>query len=63
MWDTSKPNGQPRRKLDTSKANRHLGFMAQVTFEEGLGRTIDWYQADRGARLLAKSLPSKPSLG
>lgn len=47
MWDTSKPNGQPRRKLDTSKAYKHLGFVAHVTFEEGLRRTIEWYRANR----------------
>lgn len=42
-WDTSKPNGQPRRKLDTSRARERLGFESQVTFEEGLKRTIEWY--------------------
>jgi GDP-L-fucose synthase len=44
-WDTSKPNGQPRRKLDTSRADQHFGFRAQTPFEEGLRRTIEWYQA------------------
>jgi GDP-L-fucose synthase len=42
-WDTSKPNGQPRRKLDTSRARERLGFESQITFEEGLKRTIQWY--------------------
>jgi GDP-L-fucose synthase len=42
-WDTSKPNGQPRRRLDTSKAERLFGFRAKTDFKEGLQRTIDWY--------------------
>jgi GDP-L-fucose synthase len=43
VWDTSKPNGQPRRGLDLSRAEREFGFKSQVNFEEGLRRTIDWY--------------------
>ncbi len=43
-WDTSKPNGQPRRGLDTSRAEKCFGFRAQTDFEEGLRRTIDWYR-------------------
>lgn len=43
VWDTSKPNGQPRRRLDVSRAEQEFGFKAQVNFEEGLRRTIDWY--------------------
>lgn len=46
-WDTGKPNGQPRRKLDTTRAEQFFGFRSQITFEEGLRRTIDWYQANR----------------
>ena len=42
-WDTSKPNGQPRRSLDTSRALREFGFVARTDFNEGLRRTIDWY--------------------
>ena len=42
-WDESKPNGQPRRKLDTSRAEELFGFKAQTTFEDGLKQTIDWY--------------------
>lgn len=42
-WDTSKPDGQPRRCLDTSKAQREFGFKAKTGFEEGLKKTIDWY--------------------
>lgn len=44
VWDTSKPNGQPRRALDTSRAEKYFGFRAQTEFEEGLRRTIEWYQ-------------------
>lgn len=43
LWDTSKPNGQPRRKLDTSRAEREFGFMSSTPFEEGLRRTVQWY--------------------
>lgn len=43
-WDTTKPDGQPRRCLDTSKAAREFGFKATTSFEEGLRKTIDWYQ-------------------
>jgi GDP-L-fucose synthase len=43
-WDASKPNGQPRRKLDTSRAKERFGFEAQVGFDEGLRRTISWYR-------------------
>jgi len=45
IWDTSKPNGQPRRCLDTSKAEREFGFKAKVHFEEGLRETIEWYKS------------------
>lgn len=44
VWDTSKPDGQPRRYLDTSKAERLFGFKAQTSFEEGLRKTIEWYR-------------------
>jgi len=43
-WDTSKPGGQPRRKLDTSRAEREFGFKAKMDFEEGMKRTIEWYR-------------------
>lgn len=42
-WDTSKPNGQPRRCLDISRAKESFGFQAKVDFDEGLRRTIDWF--------------------
>lgn len=44
IWDTSKPNGQPRRKLDTSRAEKAFGFKSTTTFEEGLRNTIKWYE-------------------
>lgn len=43
IWDTSKPDGQPRRMLDTSKAEREFGFRAKTGLEEGLRKTIEWY--------------------
>lgn len=43
VWDTSKPNGQPRRKLDTSRAEKEFGFKAKTPFEEGLRQTVEWY--------------------
>jgi len=45
-WDTNKPNGQPRRKLDVTNAEEVFGFRSRITFEEGLRRTIEWYQAN-----------------
>ncbi len=44
-WDTSKPNGQPRRCLDVSRAEQLFGFRARTDFVEGLRRTIEWYEA------------------
>ncbi len=46
-FDTSKPNGQPRRKLDTSRARERFGFESKTTFAEGLKRTVDWYVTTR----------------
>jgi GDP-L-fucose synthase len=46
-WDTTKPNGQPRRKLDVTRARDFFGFEAQTDFREGLTRTIEWYRAHR----------------
>ena len=44
-WDTTKPDGQPRRMLDTSRARERFGFEAQTGFREGLGETVRWYEA------------------
>lgn len=46
-WDSSKPDGQPRRSLDVSRAEKEFGFRAKVNFEDGLKKTIDWYLANR----------------
>ena len=45
VWDTSRPNGQLRRRVDTSRAARAFGFRASVDLEEGLRRTVDWYRS------------------
>jgi GDP-L-fucose synthase len=44
VWDTTKPDGQPRRMLDTSRAEKYFGFKARTNFEEGLRKTIEWYR-------------------
>jgi GDP-L-fucose synthase len=53
-WDPSKPDGQPRRSLDTSRAERLFGFRAEVPFADGLKRTLDWYRMTRGQRAKVK---------
>lgn len=45
-WDTSKPDGQPRRLLDVSRAEKEFGFKSEVNLRDGLKRTIDWYKAN-----------------
>jgi GDP-L-fucose synthase len=50
-WDASRPNGQPRRSLDTSRARELFGFTATTTFRDGLQQTIDWYRATAPAHL------------
>jgi GDP-L-fucose synthase len=47
IWETSKPNGQPRRQLDTRRAEERFGFRAQTGFDEGLRQTVDWYLKER----------------
>jgi GDP-L-fucose synthase len=44
VWDTTKPNGQPRRMLDTARAREKFGFVAKTGFEAGLAKTIEWYR-------------------
>jgi GDP-L-fucose synthase len=46
-WQTDKPNGQPRRGLDVSRAKEYFGWQAMVPFEEGIRRTIEWYEKQR----------------
>jgi GDP-L-fucose synthase len=47
IWQTDKPNGQPRRGLDVTRAKEYFGWQAQVSFEEGIRRTVEWYQENR----------------
>jgi len=49
LWDATKPDGQPRRCLDTSRAKEEFGFTAKTSFEEGLKATIEWYAKARRA--------------
>ena len=44
LWDTSNPEGQPRRCLESSKAKKEFGFVAKISLEEGLRKTIEWYR-------------------
>lgn len=44
VWDASQPDGQPRRSLDISRAEREFGFRARIGFDEGLKQTIGWYR-------------------
>jgi GDP-L-fucose synthase len=46
-WDTSQPNGQPRRMLDVSRARERFGWEARVDFDEGIRRTVEWWEAAR----------------
>ena len=58
IWDTSKPDGQTRRMLDTTKAFKEFGFEARTDFREGLKRTIEWYEKSiKGERPMASHLP------
>ncbi len=47
VWDTAQPNGQPRRCLDTTRAESYFGFKARTSLEKGLQKTIDWYKENR----------------
>lgn len=47
LWDSSKPDGQPRRMLDTSLAEEKFGFKAKMDLDTGLQRTIEWYESNR----------------
>jgi len=53
-WDTSRPDGQPRRRLDTSKAKEEFGFEAKVRLKEGLKRTIEWYEHSRQSAVTSR---------
>jgi GDP-L-fucose synthase len=47
QWDAGKPDGQPRRCLDTSRASQLMGFTATTGFEQGLRHTIEWYRSQQ----------------
>lgn len=51
IWETDKPNGQPRRCLDTQRAKERFGFTAQTDFKQGLKNTIDWYRANADQKI------------
>lgn len=57
VWDTSKPNGQPRRCLDVNRAEREFGFRAVTDFQAGLKKTIDWYLEKRRAMSAEQVVP------
>ena len=50
VWDPSRPDGQPRRALDTSRAEAAFGFKARTPFRVGLERTVEWYLGQGGGR-------------
>lgn len=58
-WDTTKPNGQPRRKLDVSRAEQEFGFRATTDFREGLREVIDWYMTNRHTIPSADTTPTR----
>jgi nucleoside-diphosphate-sugar epimerase len=47
VWQTDKPNGQPRRGLNVTRAQKFFGWRAQTPFEEGMRRTIEWFKENR----------------
>ncbi len=47
VWDTSKPDGQPKRFLDVSRAKKRLGFEAKISLEDGIAETVEWYKQNR----------------
>lgn len=55
-WQTDRPDGQPRRRLDVSRALEKFGFQAQIPLEEGLRRTVEWYETTRAAASNQKEL-------
>jgi nucleoside-diphosphate-sugar epimerase len=60
VWDAEKPDGQPRRSLDTSRAKQEFGFEAKTNFREGLKRTIDWYVNEGRPREAVKEQVGSP---
>jgi len=63
-WQSDKPDGQPRRQLDVTRAQEKFGFNAETPLEEGLRRTVEWYEANRTPRATrARTVESQGSLG
>ncbi len=62
VWDSTKPNGQPRRKLDVSRAKEYFGFSAGTSFEEGLKATVFWYLTNRG-EIPSSTVQASPFVG
>ena len=60
VWDTTKPDGQPRRCLDTTRAKECFGFEAKMSFDEGLKRTIDWWKEKSTQQAEEDALKTKP---
>ena len=58
-WDASRPNGQPRRKLDVSKAERFFGWRSKTPLVEGIKRTVSWYRDASGARSASRGDSTK----
>lgn len=54
-YDPALPNGQPRRRLDVSRAEKYFGFHAKISLKDGLGRTIRWYLMNRTPALTAEA--------
>jgi len=63
LWDSSQPNGQPRRRLDVSRAEREFGFVAHTSLDEGLWRTIRSYQEIRGKGAGTQRLQERGAAG
>jgi len=65
MWDDTKPDGQPRRMLDVTRAEKEFGFKAKTHFEDGLRKTIDWYIKNSSNLLLGfeLSFPDQVEVG
>jgi GDP-L-fucose synthase len=56
IWDSTKPDGQPRRSLDTTKAEKLFGFRARVSFEDGLKETVEWFRRNTSASEISSPL-------
>jgi GDP-L-fucose synthase len=59
-WDPEKPDGQPRRCLDTQRAEQRFGFRARTSLDDGLRKTIDWYREHPATALSQEGTENKP---